>query len=211
MLKKVLVGLVMGVGVAKAAGLGVAGLACDPVPTATSYVWYGLPCSAPTPHNFETASQVTSTAPAINVTGLDECQDWCFVAKARNSVGLSASFSNEVQGWPRPRIATVTPSTAAQGDTVDLLIQGGNFKPGATVLLNSPGVTTQVALTNVTVTGCGQITGTVTIPLTAAVGSWQIEVTNPDRYYGTGGAVQVGGGTLPASPVNLKIVPRKNP
>ena len=47
------------------------------------------------------------------VTGLTDCSTWHVAVKGLDAGGnLSAGFSNEISGWPRPTVATASPAVA---------------------------------------------------------------------------------------------------
>ena len=125
----------------------------------------------------------TDTAPTATLSGLSNCTRYSIAVKARDAGGLmSDGYSNVVTGFPYPEIATVTPSTAAVGDTITLDIRGMNFAPGATVAL------TNCTVVSTTTNACGQITAKVTVGAGAS-GASDLTVTNSD-----GGAA-----TMPAA------------
>ena len=117
------------------------------------------------------------------VTGLTDCSTWHVAVKALDSAGnVSAGFSNEISGWPRPTVATANPAGAEQGRTLDVAIDGTNFQNGASVLFDVPGIT----VNNVTVNGCGQVVANVTLGGSTTPGATGVNVINADQTYGAG-------------------------
>ncbi len=78
-----------------------------------------------------------------------------------------------------PTITSSTPATGVQGATVVITrLLGTNFQPGATAVYTN-GITS-LTLTSATVVNSTSITGTLSIPADATVGSYSVTVTNPD-------------------------------
>lgn len=125
---------------------------------------------------------VTSTT----ISGLGDCSTWYVAVKAYDTAGnLSASYSNEISGWPRPTVTLSNPSAAEQGRTLNLIVTGTNFMAGATVQFGNPGIT----VNSVAVNSCTQVTVNVTVGGTAAVGATNVDVTNPDQVFGSGASL----------------------
>lgn len=114
------------------------------------------------------------TATAHTLSGLSECALYHVAIKARDAQGmLSNEYSDEITGYAHPEIASVTPNSVMRGETVDVVIDGLNFAPGA-----------QAELTNVTVNslhvdGCGRMTVRITVPSTGPTSS-DLTVANSD-------------------------------
>ncbi len=118
--------------------------------------------------------------------GLGDCATWYIAIKAVDAAGnLSAGYSNELAGWPRPVVATASPVNAEQGRQLDVVIDGSNFQNGASVVFDEPGIT----VNSVGVNGCGQVVANVTVGNGAAVGATGINVINPDQAFGNGAAL----------------------
>ena len=167
-------------------------MAWDPVPDpdVNGYlVYYG------TATGVYTQSANVGNVTQTTISGLTDCTNYFFAVKASDTSGnQSTSYSNEIQGWPRPVVASATPSAAEQGRTLTLTIAGSNFRVGATPLFSRAGITVNSA----TVSACGQLTLSVTVGNTAMVGASDISVTNSDGTFGTGTAVfTVQGATAP--------------
>jgi hypothetical protein len=146
-------------------------------------------------------SSYTQSVDVQNVTqttisGLTDCTTYYFGVKAYDTAGNeSATFSNQVQGWSRPVVSGVTPSSAEAGRSLSLTISGSNFAAGAAALFSNGGVT----VTSSTVNACGQLTVNVTVANNATAGASSVDVTNTDNVYGTGvGIFSVQAATAPA-------------
>jgi len=120
------------------------------------------------------------------LTGLSDCTTWYVAVKAYDTAGnLSEGYSNEVSGWPRPIVRAASPASAEQGRTLDVVLDGSNFQPGATVRFLAAGI----VVNSVTVESCSRIRANVTVGGSAAVGASDVEVTNPDQVFGTGAGI----------------------
>lgn len=120
---------------------------------------------------------------ATVLDGLADCTTWYVAVKAYDTAGnVSASFSNEVSGWPRPVVAAVTPVAVEQGRTLTLAVTGTNFLPGATVQLGASGIIVGSA----SVSSCTALTVQVAVGASASIGATNVDVTNPDSVYGSG-------------------------
>jgi hypothetical protein len=142
------------------------------------------------------------------VAGLADCTTWYLAVKAYDSAGdLSAAFSNEVSGWPAPRIDSLSTASTKQGTQATMEIRGANFRSGSSVRFVPPsgagvacggqgGVPSQtvpnpgldtVQATSVSLVGgdCGRlqalvsVAGTIAGEQAAEVGSWDVEVLGP--------------------------------
>jgi hypothetical protein len=93
------------------------------------------------------------------------------------SVGnvVSSTITFTITNPPPPSVATVTPPSAAVGKTVNLVITGTNFVPGAYVSISGSGVTPsfipQLSSTWITVP--------VTVASNAAIGDRTLTVVTP--------------------------------
>jgi len=118
--------------------------------------------------------------PSASLTGLADCTTWYVGVTARASDGSqSATMSNLVNGWPRPRVLSAAPASLVRGATVQVVVGGSNFQSGATV---DAGAGLTVGST--TIDACGQLTVSLTVASSAALGARTIRVTNPDQVYG---------------------------
>jgi len=152
----------------------------DAVPQATGYrVYYG------TQSRQYTASVNAGNTTSTVVNGLADCQTWYLAVKAYNAAGESPSFSNEILGWPRPEVASSSPSSGIQGGQLTLNVAGANFQPGASIEVDNP----DVFLASPVVT-CNQIRVAATVEPTARgvrpaeVGRFKVTVVNPDDVFG---------------------------
>ena len=159
---------------------GTISLAWDPVPGASSYrVYYGTASG-------QYPTSVSTSTSNVTLNGLQDCTNYFVAVKAVNSSGVSDDFSNEVSGWSRPTVSSVTPSAAMQGDQLVLDVTGYSFQFGANVDLGNP----YINLTSVAVLACDHIQLLATIEPTAAhvrpaqAGALSVTVTNPDSVFG---------------------------
>jgi hypothetical protein len=156
-------------------------LGWDPAPQAAGYrIYYG------TKSKNYTASVTTGSTPQATLTGLANCTDHYVAVKAYNSLGESPAFSNEVSGWPRPEISSVSPGAAIQGSQFTMTLSGANFRTGAVIEIDNP----NVVLRSAAVQSCNQMQVAVTIEPTvegvrpAEVGRFTLTVVNPDNIFG---------------------------
>jgi chitodextrinase len=165
---------------ATAAPAGTISVAWDPVTDAdlAGYrVYWGT-----APGNYTQQQDVGAGTTTLQLVGLADCASYYVAVKARDTAGnLSAAFSNEVAGMPRPMLAQIQPAAAEQGLPLTIVIVGSNFAPGATVRFGNPNVT----VGSVTVNSCTQITATITVGPSAATGTTTVDVTNADQVFGT--------------------------
>lgn len=117
------------------------------------------------------------------LTGLEPCTEYFVAIKARNAAGEeSPGFSEEIRGWPRPAVASVTPPHAAPGEAVTLTIVGENFRAGATIALSAEAGEAR----SVRVPSCRELVAEVTISPSAPTGPHDVEVVNKDGTFGVG-------------------------
>lgn len=93
----------------------------------------------------------------------------------------SLAYSNEVAGWGRPSIATLTPGVVERGWSTYVDIEGTNFKPGSVVEVEWPGV----VVNGTSIGACGALRALVTVPNNATEGFANVTVVQPDGVYGT--------------------------
>ena len=160
---------------------GTVDLRWDPVPQATGYrIYYGASSGQ------YAAARDVGNVTAATLDGLADCTTHYMAVKAYNGAGESAEFSNEVSGWPRPRITTPSPAAARQGDRLTLDIEGANFQPGASIEIDNP----EISLRSATVLSCTRIQAAATIEPTAKgvqpaqIGRFAVSIINPDRVFG---------------------------
>ena len=168
-------------------------LAWDAVSGANGYrVYYGTSAGQYT--DFEDVGSSTR----IDLEGLDDCTTYYLAIKAYNQNGESASFSNEVSGWPRPQLTSLAPGEFEQGAQVTVDLLGANFQQGAELLIDGSALPTDAAdnplvrLENISVLSCSRIQALITVEPTVRglrameVGDFtlQLEVRNPDTVFG---------------------------
>jgi hypothetical protein len=169
---------------------GTISVAWDGVSGATGYRLYYGASSGQYTSSLDLGSRTEAT-----LDGVADCTTWYVAVKAYNPNGESPQFSNEVSGWPRPVVETISPSSGMQGSQFTLDIRGANLRPGATVEVeDNPGV----VLAAPAVLGCDHVQVLTTVePMAeevppAKVGSFTVSVTNPDRAYGSSpGALEI--------------------
>lgn len=127
---------------------------------------------------------------AYTKTGLTDCTTFYLAAKAVCTVGTtiytSATFSNEVSGWPRIFVTSTNPAQlvapATGVSTVPLGLVGGNIRNGFTATTTYPGL----RVLSTSSTDCRNVT--INLELTAATlqpGSAVLTITNPEGTFGT--------------------------
>jgi hypothetical protein len=122
-----------------------------------------------------------------------DCTATVFAVKAYNAAGESG-FSDEVSTWPRPELNGLMPLDGQKGSTLDVVIAGNNFEPGASVLFSGSGIT----VNSVTRNACAQLTANITISDAAAFGPRDVRVVNTNGVTGVApGAFTVVGTPLP--------------
>lgn len=128
----------------------------------------------------------TSSISVGNVTNatlssLDPSTRYYIAVKAVDSAGLeSAAYSNEIVGLPRPVVSSVSPASVQQSTSATLVIAGESFDAGAAVAISGSGVTIAAVRRD----SVSQLSVDVTIDASAAAGTRDITVTNPDSSYG---------------------------
>ncbi|MCP3981387.1 MAG: hypothetical protein GY716_18975 [bacterium] len=187
-----------------AAGTAAAGtinLGWEQVPEATGYrVYFGTDAGSYT--SFRSLGDTLSGS----LDDLESCTRYYVAVKAFNAGGESGTYSNEVSGWPRPEIASYSPSAVEQGGQYTLDLVGSNFEPGAELVFTGQGMPTDLAgiplirVDAIQVVDCTRIQALITIEPTSAgframeIGSFVVdfEVRNPDSVFGVAhGQLQV--------------------
>ena len=153
----------------------------NPVPGVTGYrVHYGTKSGEYT-HVVDVGSK-----PFATIKGLTDCTTWYLAVKGYNRSAESPDFSNEISGWPRPEVVSLSPSARMQGSQFTLEIEGANFQPGATVEIDNP----NVFFDSTTTVSCKRIEVAATIEPTARgvraaeIGHATLTVINPDDVFG---------------------------
>lgn len=113
------------------AAAGTISLRWDPAPGASGYrIHYGTQSG-----QYDRTLDVGLATEAV-VSELADCTTHYLAVTAYNAHGESA-FSNEIAGWPRPRIASTEPQVALDGRHVSLRLAGENFRAGAALALDT--------------------------------------------------------------------------
>ncbi len=161
------------------ASAGSISIAWDPVshPALAGYrVHYGTATGS---YSQQLNAQLSTSAV---LEGLADCTMHYIAVKSYNGEGTqSTTFSNEVVGWPRPVLASASPTELARGTQVALTINGTNFRPGSTLQINAPGVSIQSA----TVESCQRIVAVVAVSGSAPLGASTLTVSHPDGAAGS--------------------------
>ncbi len=90
-----------------------------------------------------------------------------------------------VSGGTPPTIGSITPNSGTQGSSVAITnLAGTGFKSGATVRFTRTG-SADITATSVIAMSSSKITCQVALPWTAAAGTWNVVVTNPDGMSAT--------------------------
>jgi hypothetical protein len=89
-------------------------------------------------------------------------------------------------GYPGVTITSISPAFGALGDTMNVVVTGSGFIAGATTLSLGAGIT----VTNVVVTSGTELSATLGIDATTAIGFRDVTVTNPST-----GSPPTGGGS----------------
>ena len=168
------------------AGAGEIALTWDPVQGASGYrVYYG------TASGTYGGTPKTVSGTSTTVTGLQDCRSYFLAVKAYNSAGESAQFSNEVSGWARPTLTSVTPNALMQGDQLTLDIYGSNFQSGVDVQFLPDPSDLRIDATSIATVACNHIQVLARVEPTTAgsrpapVGAVELTVVNPDSVFGS--------------------------
>ena len=129
------------------------------------------------------SSEDAATATAYTLSGLDDCVEYHVAVKAYDTAGaFSEQFSQEVVGWARPTVTSVSPGQVERNVTAQLTFNGTNFRGGVQVQILDPGI----AVLQVTENGCNQLVVDISASETAGLGPVVVRVINPDGTYGDG-------------------------
>ena len=130
--------------------------------------------------NVTSATRITCnlTIPSTAATGL-----WNVTVR-----NIDGQWGTLVDGFqvrnPAPTVSAIVPNSGSRGTVVQITRIGGtNFKAGATANLTRAGKS--IPIRNLKVVTAGKITGQVNIPAAAALGKWNVFVTNSDGQFGT--------------------------
>lgn len=142
---------------------------------------------------FQSGSTVAFSGSGITVNGTPTVQDGGHIKVNITIAGNAATGARDVTVTrtdsqsakctgcftvtAAPTVTSITPNTGAQGSTINNVNIGGTgFVNGATPSFSGSGL----SVSNVTFNSATQITATVTIDSSAAVGTRDVIVTNPD-------------------------------
>lgn len=147
-------------------------------------------------HEDGTASTIdTPPVTEFTVAGLADCTTYRISVKAFDADGdVSAHASNEVAGWPRPRLDAVEAVAVPDSGATEYVIPvtGANFQVGATAEFAA----SSIEVTSIDVTDCNTVELRVQVPADAPRGELEFVIVNPDLVYGLG-----------VLPVGFSIVP----
>jgi PKD repeat protein len=102
-----------------------------------------------------------------------------------NATGSTSSVTHPITVSTNPPIPSgISPAQGSQGSSVPISVFGTGFVSGATIKLKRSG-STDITVSSVAFVSSTKLTGMVSIPAGAAVGSWDVVVTNPDSQIGT--------------------------
>lgn len=177
-LRVLCVGLVAHALMLGSAVAGTVSIAWDPVSDSdvAGYVVYWGTTSGVYTNQEDVGLATTATIP------VGDCTTWFVAVKAYDrDRNYSVEYSNEVSGWGRPTIETITPAVVERGWSTYVDIEGMNFKPATRVEVEWPGVT----VGSVNITACGALRALVSVPNNAAEGFANVTVVQPDGVYGT--------------------------
>jgi PKD repeat protein len=124
---------------------------------------------------FNTSAQLTANV-SIAAAAAVGPRDVTITNPDAQSGTLSGAFTVTLP----PQVTSVTPNSAAQGQTLNVVVQGNNFQPGAACSFGG-GITANACTFN----SSTQITATLSIGATAFLGARDVTITNPDTKSGT--------------------------
>lgn len=150
--------------------LGTLGVAWDAItPTPASY----RVCIGTQAGSYPSCDSVAGTQTSHTFGALADCRAYYVAVKAVDADGdESESWSNEVVGWPRPRIDTIAPSSVERGGMVEVSISGANFSQDAAVSVTWNGLTA----TTVSVDSCNLMRARFNTVSTAQIGQPEVVV-----------------------------------
>lgn len=147
-------------------------------PTVTGYrVYYGTSVG-----NYSQTQDALGASQAV-LSGLTSCTDYYVSVKAYNAEGTeSIAFATEISGWPQPVVSSAAPQAVQRGSSIALILTGANYRSGVSVTSSNPGV----SVNTVTAQGCNQLTLNVGVASNAALGPFDLSVTDANGIVGTG-------------------------
>jgi len=113
----------------------------------------------------------TLAIPATAATGT-----WNVVVT--NPGGQKGTLLNGFTVNPGLAVTSISPNSGVRGTSLSVTVAGTGFEPGATVHLFRAGEP-EIWVGSVTVASPTKITGSLAIPADAALGTWDVVVTNP--------------------------------
>lgn len=171
------VALAVAAGVAPAARAGSASLAWDPStnPNVSRYAVHHGPGS----RQYDEVAWLEATE--IRLDGLPDCAERYFAVRAYDAEGAPrGGFSWEIRGWPAPRIDAVYPSVLEPGTVQEVYVVGANFREGAGVEFDLPGI----EFLSADVRDCRRMVVRFRVPASTPQGDAPMYVVNPDRTFG---------------------------
>jgi len=169
-----------------AASAGTISVAWDPVshPDLLGYRVYQGTSSGNYPQSIDVGLETQT-----ELSGLADCTTHYVAVRARASGDvLSDEFSNQIAGWPVPRVDGIDSPVAEAGTQLQLTISGANYQAGAVVSFVDPAI----SVDSVAVTSCNSVVATISIGTAAILGATGFEVLNPDQsYVVTNGLLQI--------------------
>jgi PKD repeat protein len=103
-----------------------------------------------------------------------------------NATGSTSSTTHPIiVSTSPPTPSGISPGQGMQGSTVPISVFGTGFASGPTSITLKRSGSPDIAAYSVAFVSSTKLTGTITIPAGAAVGSWDVVVTNPDTQTGT--------------------------
>lgn len=120
--------------------------------------------------------------PSSTLSNLSGCSYYYVAVKARDVRGaVSDQYSNIVEGYPHPDIASVSPSVLGREVSATLVVTGGSFVAGATAAFDNP----RIRIIASRVDACGRMSLDVTVAKNAPEGPTALTITNPDGGFST--------------------------
>lgn len=132
------------------------------------------------PASFTNFFQITqANQSTFSLHNLPDCQYYYAIVRSYNQTFESGN-SNMVQGYPRPRISSISrPNWIRPGEAKTFTFTGANFASSG-FLSSEPGLTTQV-----TARTCTSVTFNVIASANATIGYRKITWENPDESQGS--------------------------
>jgi len=160
----------------RAAEAGSLSLAWDAVAGASGYRVY----SGTSPGVY-TGSVTLGAQTSYTFTNLPDCQTYYVAVKAIDSQGrLSAAYSNQIIGLPKPTVTGITPTGSPQGSTLNVTITGTNFDTQARPDFNLLNPIEQSIGPDIAVNSSGSVSCTqLNASITLAPHAWVNDATRP--------------------------------